>query len=288
LGNVGINPKVNNLIKGYRETCSDIIWILDSNVTVDCHVLSDVVCYFEDPRIGLVHHIPCAVELTSPGSFLDGAFLSCAHARMYAIINGAEVASCVVGKSNFYRKKDMEDLGGLAQFGKYLAEDNCVGIAFFNAGKKHQIARDFAYQSMGNVSIHDFITRRIRWIRVRKYTVFIPTLVEPFTECIVCGYIGSFYFNIYYNITTFSFMLFTAIVWFLSDMTIAYAVYSTTPTKVLGRWFRLKFLLAWIVRELITFPIYVWAMAGSTIEWRNQLFKLKDDGSAVPANKRIL
>jgi ceramide glucosyltransferase len=257
-------------------------------VTVDTRVLNDAVYYFEDPKVGLVHHIPCAVQLSTLGSFLDGAFLSCAHMRMYALINAWEVASCVIGKSNFYRKKDMEDLGGLAQFGKYLAEDNCIGIAFFKAGKKHVIARDFAYQSMGSVSVLDFIIRRTRWIRVRKYTVFIPTLMEPFSECLVCAYMGSLYFNHYYSFPIPIFMLLTTAFWFISDMSIAVQVYGSSPSKPAAYLFTLKFVGAWVVRELITLPVYIYAMSGSDIEWRNQKYHLNPDGSAVPVVKKKL
>ena len=41
------------------------------------------------------------------GSHVERAFLSTNHAKMYLAINAVAVDSCVMGKSNMYRKSDL-------------------------------------------------------------------------------------------------------------------------------------------------------------------------------------
>ena len=36
-------------------------------------------------------------------------------------------------------------------------------------------------------AVKDYIQRRVRWLRVRKYMVLLATLIEPTTESIICA-----------------------------------------------------------------------------------------------------
>ena len=275
---MGMNPKVNNLVKGYNASTADIIWILDSNCRTDRSVLTNAVHYFANPRVGLVHHAPCGVGLQSLGAYLDAVFLNCTHTRMYTTINSVGLASCIIGKSNLFRKCDLEAIGGLAQFGKYMAEDNMIGVGLMNLGRTHQIAPDFAYQSIGNVSIHDFLIRRVRWIRIRKYAVTLATLYEPFTECLICGVLGGLAFQYFYDI---DFKLFTLAhwsIWFLSDMITAKISYGSRQINRIWDDFAM-FAFAWFCLQVFVLPSYIYAMLGTEILWRNQYYRLNMDGT---------
>lgn len=66
---VGVNPKVNNLMRSYRQAANDILWVLDSNVTVAPGTLARSVDALDGPhnpsassrrRVALVHHVPFA------------------------------------------------------------------------------------------------------------------------------------------------------------------------------------------------------------------------------------
>ena len=70
---VGVNPKVNNLVRAYRQASHDILWVIDSNISVDRGTLARSVDALDPPpraapsgrkRIALVHH----VHLSSPPS----------------------------------------------------------------------------------------------------------------------------------------------------------------------------------------------------------------------------
>ena len=117
---------------------------------------------------------------------------------MYIAINAPQIDSCVCGKSNMFRKSDLEratrlhqerhrnkssvrnaisrldekDRYGIAAFGEYLGEDNMIGhFLWHDGGMRHVIPADVAANAVGSMSFQDYFWRRVRWIRVRKYMV---------------------------------------------------------------------------------------------------------------------
>lgn len=201
---VGINPKINNLVRSYRAAKYDTLWILDSNVQVSVHALGRAVTAFSPSSkgrrgIGLVHHVPFPVfpDLLV-GSRVEQAFLSTTHAKMYIAINSTGIDSCVCGKSTLFRKSDLEratrrheerakgrstvkgavqnlperDRYGIAAFSEYLGEDNMIGwFIWHELGMRHAMAPDVAGNAVGSMTFEKYFWRRVRWIRVRKYMV---------------------------------------------------------------------------------------------------------------------
>ncbi|KAF9948856.1 hypothetical protein BGZ70_002027, partial [Mortierella alpina] len=236
--NVGINPKINNMIQSYESAKYDILWFIDSNVYL--------------------------------------MFLDTVHAKMYLFINWTGLASCVVGKSSLYRRSDLDKVGGLARFGKYMAEDNLIATEIFNMGYKHEMTSDLAYQSLGAMTPSDYFLRRARWTRIRKYTVTAATVVEPFIEMIGCGLVASYGFNLLWQTHFLNFLAFHCVIWFLIDLSMYQALSGNKLDNLRG------FLMAWSLRELAALPLYAYAVAGSTVDWRDQTFLLLRNGTVQP------
>ncbi|KAK3808579.1 MAG: glycosyltransferase family 21 protein, partial [Benniella sp.] len=273
---VGINPKINNMIQSYETAKYDIVWVLDSNVYVDSGCMGRSVDKMMKPGVGLVHHLPFGARPQTLGSELELMFLDTVHAKMYLFINWTGLASCVVGKSNLYRRSDLDKVGGMAAFGKFMAEDNLVATAIFNMGYKHEMTGDLAYQSLGSMTPSDFFLRRARWTRIRKYTVTAATIVEPFIEMIGCGLVASYAFNLLWNIHALNFLAFHFVMWFLIDLSLFQALSGEKVDNLRG------FLMAWCLRELTALPLFAYAVAGSTVDWRDQSFYLLRDGTVKP------
>ncbi|CAO3609349.1 unnamed protein product [Cunninghamella blakesleeana] len=322
---IGINPKINNLIKSYNAAKHDILWILDSNVHVHTDTLGRSVDELEKPGIGLVHHLPIAIEPTSYAAHVEQVFLNTNHAKMYLAINKVGIASCVMGKSNLYRKSDLDKAGGLKAFGKYMAEDNIIGEALWALGLRHRMSADMACQVLGNITPKEYCGRRARWVRLRKYIVTAATLVEPITESIVCGCMGAWGFNHLWP-TIFSikyFLFFHWLCWclndywlyrtllnvtssvssssssssssfsssytaatpssspFLTSSGIDTSFYNVTKNNQKSHSHWIHFIRAWFSREILALPLYLYAMFGTEISWRNQKYKCLSDGTAV-------
>ncbi|CAG8494024.1 759_t:CDS:2 [Dentiscutata erythropus] len=274
---VGVNPKINNMIRAYESVKYDIIWILDSNVYVDFGCLGRSVDKLCQPGVGLVHHLPFAVRPETFGSELEMLFIDTIHAKMYLAINAIGPDSCVVGKSNLYRKSDIESIGGLAQFGKYMAEDNLLAKALWQKGFKHEMTSDLAYQPLGSMSITGYFLRRSRWTRIRKYTVTAATIVEPFIESILCGLCASYGFNLLWHIHPLNFLAFHLSLWFWIDL----KLFQTLSQKKVDVETLRGFIMAWAIREITALPLYIYSVFGTTVDWREGTYQLKRDSTVI-------
>jgi len=299
---VGVNPKVNNLIRSFRAAAHDILWVLDSGVMVDPGTLGrsvDILTTFPSssraPRsIALVHHVPLAVvNVPHAGSTLEAAFLNTNHAKMYIAINTLGIESCVVGKSNLYRRSDTERLNaslipirlqtatleprehGLRAFGKYLAEDNMIASAIWHElGLRHDLSYDVARNVVGNMSFSDYVWRRVRWIRVRKHMVLAATLLEPFTESVALSIIGSLSGRFLLNIPISLFIILHFVLWLSLDLDVYESIASNKEID-------LAFILAWTAREILAFPIWLLAIFGDEVVWRGQKYQVLKNGEAM-------
>ncbi|KAL2040632.1 hypothetical protein N7G274_006611 [Stereocaulon virgatum] len=153
---------------------------------------------------------------------------------------------------------------------------------------------NLATQPTSQMSLTTFIDRRTRWLRVRKFTVTLATLVEPGTESLLCSLYGA------YGLTSLPFINRTLsipqswtafwMIWLLSVVCWA-AIDRYTWTllqhggttsaserpifgrtrgarRPLGEW-----TLAWLGREVLAFPIWCWAIwGGVSVVWRGRKF----------------
>ncbi|KAJ7293417.1 glycosyl transferase family 21-domain-containing protein [Mycena rebaudengoi] len=306
---VGVNPKVNNLIRSYRKAANDILWVIDSNVIVHSGTLArSVDALVGSPsrpspkRIALVHHVPFAV-VSEPriGSRVEEAFLNTNHAKMYLAINTVAVDSCVMGKSNLYRRSDLERVNGslkpirssdpratqpgpcgLPAFGRFLAEDNMIASAFWHElGDRHDLSCDVARNVVGNMSLSDYIWRRVRWIRVRKAIVLSATLAEPFTESIVLSIICATSVRYLFGIPPWISICAHFALWIFVDLDV-YASLAGHPIPASTWW---QFGAAWAVRELLALPIFLFAIFGSEVVWRGQAYKMLRNGEVERAER---
>lgn len=309
---VGVNPKVNNLVRSYREAANDILWVLDSGIIATPGTLARAVDTLAGPtsganpprrKVGLVHHVPFAVASGGGmlGSRLEEAFLNTNHAKMYIALNTVAVESCVVGKSNLYRRSDLDRVDGslrpipnaaeggsqpgecgLAVFGRFFAEDNMVASALMHElGRSHELSCDVARNAVGHMSLSDYIWRRVRWIRVRKHIVLSATLLEPFTESVVLGIIAAVSIRQLIGLSAWTFlpMHFIAFLWVDLDV---YASLAGYPLPAALRW---NFITAWALRELLALPIWVLAVFGNEVKWRGKTYQVQRNGEVKRATK---
>ncbi|KAF2198540.1 hypothetical protein GQ43DRAFT_443250 [Delitschia confertaspora ATCC 74209] len=155
------------------------------------------------------------------GGRLEEMFMSSSHAKFYTAINTVLLAPCIVGKSNMFRKSHLDYLTksnpdrspGIDFFSDNICEDHLIGDALWKKpqafeergsrekdskrkvevyGKHALLFGDLCFQPVSHTSIPAYIARRVRWLRVRKFTVTLATLVEPGTESILCSLYGAY------------------------------------------------------------------------------------------------
>ncbi|RKP19301.1 nucleotide-diphospho-sugar transferase, partial [Rozella allomycis CSF55] len=283
---VGVNPKINNLIRGYECAKHELIWIMDSNVIVPKDCLKKSVFQFESPKVAMVHHRILGTNFNSIAAKFEAMYLSLSHMRTYLFINrlaeylnplGTNIV-CVIGKSTITRKSCIEKLGGLAKFAQYMAEDNALSCALTLQGWECAISTETAYQNLNNMSFHAFASRKIRWTRLRYSLSGIITLFEPVTEFIGSLLLGLFTMGTIFRVSTSNLLVFHFFLWFACDMV---SYFSYNSEKVTFTSLSL-FPLIWTARELLFFPLYFLGISKDTIEWRGHKFRLKKASLAVP------
>lgn len=253
---------------------------------------------------------------TIGGGRLEEIFMSTAHAKFYTAINTVLIAPCIIGKSTMFRRSHLNSLTqnqGIDFFSQNICEDHLIGDLLWKQkipeerkqskterevwGKHALVFGDLAVQPMANLSVPEYWSRRVRWLRVRKYTVTLATFVEPGTESFLCSLYGAYavttlpFFSDVFNIppswTAFVTMwLWSVGLWCAIDRVLSNHLHSAASISVdgdtpsfarppkygvrrpFGEW-----CLAWLGREALALPIWLWAFyGGATVEWRGKKF----------------
>jgi ceramide glucosyltransferase len=294
-----------------------------------------------------VHQLPLVVDIArrtpaeerqhsstsiwSYGGRLEEMFMSTSHAKFYSAINAVGLAPCIVGKSNMFRKSHLERLTDPAQnpilsssdslrgrgldfFSSYICEDHLIGDLIWRSHipgfKNHGLVfGEVAIQPMSGMSVAAYIARRVRWLRVRKWTVLLATLVEPGVESLFCCLHLSFALTtlpwFHKNLAVpqtwaaMGFIWVSAVTtWMLADRWLSSKLHKlqsveadeNTPFFARGSCRRggiqqrpvLEWLAAWLGRELLALPIWTWAvLLGTTVNWRGKQFRVQMDMSVV-------
>lgn len=301
----GVNPKINNLVRPYQQAKYDILWVMDSNIQVAHGAMARGVDALDPPesaflpsapgqrRIALIHHVPLAFATENLlGARIEEAFLNTNHAKMYLAINTVAIDSCVVGKSNMYRRSDVDRLTGtlrpqsaaqegpygLAAFSKFLAEDNMIaGALWHELGLRHDLSCDVSRNAIGDMDFRGYVWRRVRWIRVRKQMVLAATLIEPFTESIVVGVSAAWAADSLLGIPLWLFLIIHFSLWLIVDLDI-YSKLSGDSRPSSGYW---PFLRAWVYREALALPIWLLAIFGNEVDWRGKKYRIMRSGEAI-------
>jgi ceramide glucosyltransferase len=143
---------------------------------------------------------------------------------------------------------------------------------------KHTMTGDVALDFLGALSVKDYLARRIRWIRVRKrMTPIIATIIEPFTESILCGIYGSWAIARLFGATKSALFIVHMIIWLLVDLSVRESL--STHVKGIGPpSSKAQFILAWAARELLTLPIFMYGLSSSDVVWRGKKYRIISSG----------
>lgn len=299
-----------------------------------------------------VHQLPLVVDTpanleTTPGSLaarilrlgggrLDEMFMATSHAKFYGAINTVALAPCIIGKSNMFRKSHLDTYTspdhnanlapadgrrgrGIDFFSSNICEDHLIGDLLWKADipgyRKHALVwGDIAIQPVSAVSVAGYCARRVRWLRARKWTVLLATLIEPGVESLLCNLCFAYaattlpFFHTTFGIPTSrgAMWLLWAMgvaIWMACDRFVFQQLHrcrtiemdGDTPAFARGIqqgggdvrrtrpfW---EWLAAWVGREVLAFPIWTWAvLLGSTVKWRGKTFRVRSDMSVVAAD----
>jgi ceramide glucosyltransferase len=166
---IGFNPKVNNLANILRRARHEVLLISDSNIAVEPSMLRHMVARLESGEVGLVTSFIRGIRGSSLGASLESLQLNTFVMGGVAAVGGLFGQVCAVGKSMLLRRGDLDRIGGFAELGRYLAEDQICGEFIRGLGRKVVVCPRPVDNVLGRLSVRDFASRHLRWARIRRH-----------------------------------------------------------------------------------------------------------------------
>ncbi|XP_063542537.1 ceramide glucosyltransferase [Cydia strobilella] len=270
---VGVNPKINNMQPAFLAGKYPLVLVSDAGIRMREDTLLDMVQHMKDDT-GIVHQMPFACDAEGFAAVYEKVFFGTAQARMYLAADFLRI-NCHVGMSSLVRRCALEECGGLATFGEYLAEDFFIAKEVTSRGWKMRVCSLPALQNSGTRSVGQLQARLTRWARLRIAMVPTTTLMEPLSECLPLGAGAAWASGQLFGAEPLPFFLVHILLWFLSDWLMLRTVQNGSPpfTKV-------QFLVGWIWSECCAPFILFAAFLNPEISWRTRSYRLDWGGKA--------
>jgi len=160
------NPKLNNLWQGWQAAATDWVCMSDSNLRLPPDYLRTVVATW-DADTGLVSSPPSGERPEGMAGALECAFLNSNQARLQfasdSLGNGF-----AQGKTLFWKRRMLDEAGGIEALGAYLAEDVNATKLVRAAGLEVRLTPQPFAQPIGRRTFRQVWNRQLRWSRVRR------------------------------------------------------------------------------------------------------------------------
>jgi len=276
--NIGVNPKVNNMIQGYKVAKYDKIWISDSSMQVLPYNLKEMVSHMKQ-KVAVVHQLPFITNADGFGGSLEKVYFGTQHARVYLFTNCMRL-QCVNGMSSLIDKVLLDEIGGMQSLSDYIAEDYFMCKEFYRRGYKLVLSTLPALQNPEIRTISKFRSRMIRWTRLRLTMEPFPQCLEHLTECLVIGLLFALSVNHFMDRPVLLSLVQHCLFWFVSDQILLKIVQGpngTLPSLP-------RRLLVWLFRETFTHVLFLQGLFGRSVAWRTRKFKLSVGGKAKILN----
>jgi ceramide glucosyltransferase len=173
---VSNNPKLNNVLKGWRAAKHNWIVLADSNVLMPRDYIERLFASWRADT-GLVASPPIGSQPEGPWAELECAFLNTYQAR-WQYVADAFGFGFAQGKTMLWRRADLERAGGIAILAKEVAEDAAATKAVRGAGLKVQLVDRPFPQPLGYRTAAEVWHRQVRWARLRRASFFAYFLPE--------------------------------------------------------------------------------------------------------------
>ena len=267
---ISINPKLNNLVKGWREARYEWIVMADSNVLIPPNYLDDLLSRWTD-GVGLVCSPPVGTQPDGVGAEIECAFLNTYQAR-WQLTADAFGIGFAQGKTMLWRRDILDRAGGIAALAAEPAEDAASTKVVNEAGLRVRLVRNPYPQPLGHRALADIWKRQLRWARLRRATF--PPLYA--TELISGGFLPLTAAAILIALGPATWPSFVALFacWYGAELILAARMgWPVSP--------RIALLL--LVRDLSLPALWIAGWTGNTFVWRGNAMDMKE--MAVPRRR---
>jgi ceramide glucosyltransferase len=253
---VSNNPKLNNVLKGWRAAAHDWIVIADSNVLMPSDYIQLLFASWREDT-GLVASPPIGCRPEGFWAEIECAFLNTYQARWQYAADSLGYGFAQ-GKTMLWRRADLDRAGGIPALTKEVAEDAAATKVVRGAGLKVRLVdRPFA-QPLGRRSAAEVWNRQLRWARLRRASFLLYFLPEILSG----GVLPMIAVGILANGLGLSAILAASTFgafWYGGEMLLALS--AGWPVSVLSPFYGL-------LRDLLLPPLFFSALHGDDFVWR--------------------
>jgi ceramide glucosyltransferase len=267
---ISASPKLNNMLKGWRDASHPFIVFADSNVLMPRDYVQRHLEKF-DPATGLVCSPPAGARPAGLAAEIECAFLNGYQARwqLFADAMGYGFAQ---GKSMMWRRADLQAAGGLRALTCELAEDAASTKVVRAAGRQVRIVDAPFAQPIGRRALRDVWKRQVRWARLRRASFplcFVPEILSGgLAPLAAAGLLAA-----QSGLPVLPVLLAAALLWYGGELALARAAGWPATTRTA---------FASILRDLMI-PL-LWLVAWrDSFEWRGNAMTVAED-DASPAS----
>lgn len=258
------NPKLNNVVKGWREAKHDWIILADSNVLMPTDYIERLLSTWRDDT-GLVCSPPIGCQPSGFWAEIECAFLNTYQARWQCFADSLGYGFAQ-GKTMLWRRDILERAGGVRALADELAEDAAATKIVRRAGLRVRLVDEPFPQPLGFRSAHDVWSRQLRWARLRRDTFalhFIPEILTGFLPVLIL-------WSVLAGIAGWPIVggaLALAIAWYGAEAGLA---------RIMNWHFSRASVPALIARDLMIPVLWVAAWAGNDFVWRGNEMSVAD------------
>jgi ceramide glucosyltransferase len=261
---LSINPKLNNLVKGWAAARHDWIVIADSNVLLPPDYVQQLLSRWT-AGTGVVSAPGAGAAPDGVWAELECAFLNTYQARWLLAADSVGLGY-VHGKTMLLRRSDLEEAGGIAALTEEVAEDLAATKILRRKGLKVRLTLAPFLQPLGCRSFAAVWRRQVRWARLRRagfpvlyaHEIAAGGLLPIALLALVAagqglhpGWLGAF-----------------VLAWYGAEALVAVAA---------GWHLSAKSVLCWVLRDLLQPILWAAGWLGNRFEWRGNGMEVSDE-----------
>ncbi len=261
---VSANPKLNNVVKGWKAARYDWVIIADSNVLMPSDYIQRLLARWR-PDTGIVCAPPIGSRPETFAAEIECAFLNTYQAR-WQYAGESSGYGFAQGKTMLWRRETLEVGGGIEALGVEIAEDAAATKLVRAQGlNAHLVDRPFQ-QPLGRRRLRDVWSRQLRWARLRRATFplfFAPEILTTGLLTFAAAAVAAPEFGL----SVASSVALMAAFWYGSEAALAFAA---------GWPLSWRSPLAWVVRDLLLPALWAGGWTGRNVVWRGNAMSVDE------------
>jgi ceramide glucosyltransferase len=178
-----LNPKLNNLVKGWRAAAGDWIVFADSNVLMPRDYVQRLFAGWR-PKTGVLCAPPIALSVMGFWAELECAFLNGYQARWQYAADSIGMGFAQ-GKTMLMRRSDLAQAGGIQVLAQEIAEDAAATKLVRGMGLHVALVDAPFGQPLGPRTARQVWDRQTRWARLRRMSFPGFFAIEILTGCVL-------------------------------------------------------------------------------------------------------